>query len=587
MPDYEINIRTKGDSAAADKVKSGLAGITEQAKAGATSGGLFGNAIAGAAAKLATFAAALKLAKDAISAYAEAQQASAKLDAALAQTGQLTDAYRERLQALATQLQKTTAIADEQWLDVFKRLTQFGADSSNIDGYADAVKNLAGIIGGDINTAANMFSRAMQGNFTLFARYGIQVGEAGTQTERLQKLMQELAKRGAGQLEASARTLTGQWNILKHATGDLLEAIGGGVAKTGLLQRALSMLSTAAEYWANKLGGVIPKLEGLTNAQTKTTLAVEDGATAAKKYADRLDAIKQAAEAAATATDRLKDRIVAAARAEQELADIDLAEQLQTIDEREKLGRISPADATRARGAAQRQSAVAKQRREERRTAGLVWAEQLAAHQADLRRADLEARLAEQSGLLGQVTAAEEGQSQIGGLESKLEAIQAEIAARRARSGGRDPGLPGATAYSQLLARRIIRARARGIGLPPGTPPSSAIAADIEQLKKEIAAQAAVPEANQRNIEDLQAEAGLRANIAPRQIALEQRRTQISAALEAAGREGEAALRANGEAFLRQLQRLTATAHALTNQVQSLEPRISNLEGQANRARNR
>ncbi|MFQ3669938.1 MAG: hypothetical protein SNJ84_00610 [Verrucomicrobiia bacterium] len=68
----------------------------------------------------------------AVAEFAGAEAKMAKLDAVLAQNGRLTDGYRTKLQQLASQLHATTALADDQWLDVRSRLTQFGADSSNI-----------------------------------------------------------------------------------------------------------------------------------------------------------------------------------------------------------------------------------------------------------------------------------------------------------------------------------------------------------------------------------------------------------------------------------------------------------------------
>lgn len=143
------------------------------------------------------FSATLTAAVKSLQEFAAAQRNVAALDAVLAQNGQLTDEYRERLQELAGQLQRTTAIADDQWVAVLTKLTQFGANPGNIERYAAAVKNLAGIVG-DVDTAATLVSRALQGNFEMFSRYGISVGEAGSQTEKLDNLMRQLAQRGGG-----------------------------------------------------------------------------------------------------------------------------------------------------------------------------------------------------------------------------------------------------------------------------------------------------------------------------------------------------------------------------------------------------
>jgi hypothetical protein len=80
---------------------------------------------------------------------------------------------------------------------------------------------LAGIIGGDIVSAAEMFSKAMSGQFEMFTRLGIRIEKTGTQTEQLNALMLQLAQKGGGVLEAQSKTLTGQWQQLTNSVSDL------------------------------------------------------------------------------------------------------------------------------------------------------------------------------------------------------------------------------------------------------------------------------------------------------------------------------------------------------------------------------
>ncbi len=283
-----------------------------------------------------------KAAKNAIDEWAQAEVQFAKLDTALAQTGQLTDAYRQQLHDLAGELQAATAISDDQWLAVLTKLTQFGADSSNIYRVTDAVKNLAGILGGDLNSAASMVSRALQGSFEMFGRYGIIIGDAGTQTEKLDRLFQQLALRGGGQLEAQTKTLTGAWQDLKNKMSDVLESIGLGISKTGILQSVLSAASNTAEWWAEALQGAIPQVEGLSNAAAKTTQQVEDAARAQEAYNAVLESTVQKAREVATAIDKEREAIQAKKRAQDEEANARMALDLARTDFEEKARIISP-----------------------------------------------------------------------------------------------------------------------------------------------------------------------------------------------------------------------------------------------------
>lgn len=240
---------------------------------------------------LAAIGAAAKVAAAGIREYAEAQEQVTKLDAALAQTGQLTDAYREKLQGLAVQMQDLTAQSHDKWTAVLTKLTQFGAKPDNIEQYANAVKNLAGVMGGDIEGAAQAMVRAMGGNYIAFSRLGIKIDETLAPAAKLAELFKKIADIGGGQLEASARTLTGQYHALRLAISEVFEGVGLFLAKTGVLQTILDGAATAAKAFGEAIGGTVPKVDGLVNSAERTVQSVDGaagsmgrGKTAAEAY---------------------------------------------------------------------------------------------------------------------------------------------------------------------------------------------------------------------------------------------------------------------------------------------------------------
>jgi hypothetical protein len=291
----------------------------------------------------------------AIGEFAGAEVKMAKLDAVLAQQGQLTDAYRQKLQGLASDLQAATAIADDQWLDVLSRLSQFGADSSNIEDYAEAVKNLAGITGGDIVSAAEMFSKAMSGQFEMFGRLGIRIEKTGTQTEQLNALMLQLAQKGGGVLEAQSKTLTGQWQQLTNSVSDLFEAIGNLISRTRILQAVTWALTGTVQALQNLFPSLIPRLQGLEN---KFQTAAERAETLREKLRDQAPDTRRAYEAfgeAGRALDALNDSLdTAASKADQARKQmLDLAEATAEAAKAKVAldlanGRISPEQAAEA-----------------------------------------------------------------------------------------------------------------------------------------------------------------------------------------------------------------------------------------------
>jgi myosin heavy subunit len=224
--------------------------------------------------------------------YAEMQDAVTRLDATLARTGQLTEDYRKRLQDLAGTMSEATAIADDKWINVLARLSQFGADSSNIEQYAKAVENLAGIMGGDIESAAHLMTRAMGGMFMGFSRLGIHLDETKDKTAKMTDLLKKLAELGEGQLAASTRTLSGQYRQLKVSLGELSDATGQQIAKTGIIQDILRVVTVATQAWQKVISQTIPVTDGLTNAQRVAAKAIESGESATTKAKEAMEQYK-------------------------------------------------------------------------------------------------------------------------------------------------------------------------------------------------------------------------------------------------------------------------------------------------------
>lgn len=347
-----------------------------------------GGALGGIAGGFATLAASLETAKHSIEEFANAEAHVNRLDAALSQAGLLTNEYREQLQDLAEELQHTTGIAGEEWLGVLTKLTQFGADSTNIDEVTAAVKNLAGILGGDLQSASLLVSRALQGNFQMFSRYGIVVEESGTQAEKLDALFRQLALRGAGQLEAATKGLSGRFQDLKNNTADLFKAIGHGIADTGVLQFAIQLASDASASWAERLGGTIPKVAGLGNAAVSTKQTIEESVPS-DRFKKALEAINRAAADATEKLKGLQDQASALKSAQDAIAEAQKEVALADIEARVSSGKISRSQGDLEKGVVEARSiqgSAARQRdfllEQDRLQGGAMNAADYAAHVA-------------------------------------------------------------------------------------------------------------------------------------------------------------------------------------------------------------
>lgn len=311
-------------------------------------GGLISGPVALLTIGLGAVGTAIGVAKKGLEEFAESSQHIARLDAALARTGQLSEATRESFISLADSMPKGIGVDTNQWLDVLTRLTQFGANAGSIEKSAEAVKNFAGITG-DLNSAVMGVAKAMQGNFEVFRRWGIYIDTHASQTKKLSQLYSELAQRGGGQLEAMNKTLGGQWVAMKYQLGDLVKTFGQGISDGYNFSGALKRVNETLQDLNTVTQHAPPILEGLNNAQSSL---VESANEAALAEANQASAIDQTAEAAKRASAALEELLADQDRRRQqadEEANARMALDLEIVDQNEKRGTISKADAIAAR----------------------------------------------------------------------------------------------------------------------------------------------------------------------------------------------------------------------------------------------
>lgn len=333
-------------AAGARELNAGLHAATATTEA--KSAALARLAVAGAA-----VTAAFAVAKHAVEAFAEKQQAVVSLDAALANQGLLVDEVRVKYQGLADELESLTNIDDQKWINALATLSKFDAKPEQIEAYADAVKNLAGFIGGDVESAAFMFGKAMQGNFAMLQRYGIQVDESATQTEKLNQVMEQLAQRGGGQLEARAKSLSGGFAGLKIATGNLWEGFGNLISRSHVVEVALNVISGSINGLASlfptlteKVGDLENKFRGAGGAVGEMADSVE---TAQKK-------IKEATDEANASLEKQIKNIIRLRALNDSLNDQDTAGKLAGVDAKEAKGELQPYQANIERAKIRREA---------------------------------------------------------------------------------------------------------------------------------------------------------------------------------------------------------------------------------------
>lgn len=293
--------------------------------------------------------AAIEKGAEALKEYATAEERVVGLDAAMAQRGLLSDENRKRFQELAANQESLTARAKGEWLGVESTLVKFGADAENIGESVEGVKNLAGILDGDLQSAALHVGKALEGNFEAFSRLGIQFDDHMTQAQKLSRLWEELAARGGGQLEARADTLKGSFQRLKNGLSDSAEAAGHWIAEFLPIKATMYGLGTSLSWLAEKFGGTIGKSAELKNATKLVADSMAAADQASKTYAENMDKTKQSIDAATTALSNYLTKLNEQSGNTKNELDAKFARDTALVEKQLKEGRITPQQAAVAK----------------------------------------------------------------------------------------------------------------------------------------------------------------------------------------------------------------------------------------------
>lgn len=164
--------------------------------------------------------ATLSFLKDSVQAYGESESAITKLSLAVGSKAV------PALTAYAAQIQKTTSFNDESVVALQTQLAQFGVMPEAINDATGALVDYAAATGKDLPSAATVLGQAMAGNARELKRYGIEIRETDTRTQRLEKATDGLRKLFGGMAEEMGNTQVGNFNRMKNALGEVKEQVG-------------------------------------------------------------------------------------------------------------------------------------------------------------------------------------------------------------------------------------------------------------------------------------------------------------------------------------------------------------------------
>jgi len=225
---------------ATDEIYVKILTDTNQAIQGLTH---FASMVAKAAAAMYAFK---KVVIDSFKSYMDAEVAERRLAVAMKITGQASEAGLRNLTSYAKGLQLTTTYSDEANMSAMGLLMQIGnLTERGIKTALPLLQDYASAMGIDLTTAAEQMGQAIAGGRNMFQKYGIQLKDTMSASEKFDTIMKGLTDKFGGFEAQLAKTTSGQMKILKNQVDELKEALGGMFAQAAnpILKATLTLLT--------------------------------------------------------------------------------------------------------------------------------------------------------------------------------------------------------------------------------------------------------------------------------------------------------------------------------------------------------
>jgi len=153
------------------------------------------------------------------------EKAVAALTSALRVNGETADYVIEDYKRLATQIQKTTTVGDEQVLQLTKMAVNMGIANNKREQAIKGAIGLSKAIGIDLNTAMKGIALAYEGEYSQLNRYIPALRSAQDDTEKM-TILTNLMQQGFQQAKDETQTTAGAIEQYNNMVGDLKESIG-------------------------------------------------------------------------------------------------------------------------------------------------------------------------------------------------------------------------------------------------------------------------------------------------------------------------------------------------------------------------
>jgi len=174
-------------------------------------------------------AAAIAFGIDSVKAYAESEQAQAKLADAFARFPKLADTNLSSLQKLNSELAKKTRFDDDATAAAQATLAQYELTGEQLKRITPLLQDYAAKTGKDLPSAAEDLGKAMLGQGRALKDVGIDFQDTGTLAGNFDQIMAGLSEKVGGFAAVDAETAAGKLEILRNRFGEVQEKIGAAL----------------------------------------------------------------------------------------------------------------------------------------------------------------------------------------------------------------------------------------------------------------------------------------------------------------------------------------------------------------------
>lgn len=270
------------------KFSGGMKDAERQAQGfGGTLNKVLGPALIGAGVAAGAFA--VKLGVDGVKAAMDDQVAVASLATTL---GNLNLAHdTSAVEEYIYELERAYGVADTDLRPAYERLVRSTKDTEEANKALKIAMDISASTGKSLQTVVDTLGRAYDGSTTSLSRLGVGLDQAQLSAMSLDEIMTTLAMNFAGQADANAKTLEGQFKRLTTATDNLKEAFGAG------LLQALGDTDETTQDLVEAMEDLEPIIKSIG----------EEAGNSAQGVADLLAQLADLAPEADTAGDRVAD----------------------------------------------------------------------------------------------------------------------------------------------------------------------------------------------------------------------------------------------------------------------------------------